>query len=310
MRKAYDCLVSCLIAAEDRFGNNVSESEVFWFFGDRKVYLNDEEFASDSHLKMEHIMEQGLMKLYNRNDLPTDCTLEEYIMSKTENGVVLLEMDSTLLKYRSIYSHNMGVLHYVCLTGYNSETNKAYIKDWFVPNDDNEPFEGWVDFSELKEAWNATGNLHFLMNEALFVGDRITNDIRQVVLVTIENYLNPEKAGESCWGIEAADNWIKRLSPEEDWDRALTDLRVKGFLTLKIYMWKFFTDNLKDCVAVDNYRRIIEEWDKLCMMIVYMKMRRKASALDEFKKVALELLDREKEILTEIINEIKKEKEK
>lgn len=301
MRKAYDCLVSCFIAAESTFGNDVTDYEIFWFFGDRKIYLSDVEFASDSHIKMEYFMEKGLMKLYNRNDLPTDCTLEEYIMSKTENGVVLLEMDSTCLKYRNIYTHNIGVLHYACVKDYNPDTNEAYVMDWFVPNGDNEPFEGWVDFAELKEAWIATGNLHFIMDKPFFTKDKLQAGIRQAVLDTITNYLNSDRMHENYGGIEAAEKWIEKLTPDENWDETLTDLRVKGFLTIKIYIWQYLADNIKNREFVDNYRKIIDEWDRLCMLIVYMKMRRRTSALDEFKRVALELLIKEKELLTELL---------
>ena len=307
MRKAYDCIVACILALEIDAGVNLSDGDIYWSFGIREIGIRkDHNLVSNSHSKIEEklIEELGVPVLY-RSDIASNFSVKEYLISKIRDEKMILMLDSKYLKYRNLFLNNPGVYHYIWPKEYSVHDGKVYIVDLYIPNDDSNTVECWVEIDELIRAWDEVHNRHFIWEKSYYRYDLLTKNNAEVVKDTIRYYLNSRNSLGICTdskreglsGIEAVYFWVNGLTGKEDLDSLLAQIKTGGFLTIKFYLLQHFIEKSISNEFVSSYKKIIDDWDNLCRMLYIMRLRRKADFFEGFKKEAIKLLDKEQKLL-------------
>lgn len=301
MIRGYDCLSVCITYAEHLMKNEIEEYQVYFAFGTRQVEFDSEELYSDSHSLMENNLDMFDIKRLLKRDIETENSAEEYIEKHcNQQNVLIMCLDSCLLKYRNIFLNNARTPHYVCVSKYSKEDKKVYIHDGYIPNDENDPFEGWVDLEELLPAWREANYIHYIWDKSHIKLENVELAIHDTVKETISRYIFPLKDSELFYGEEAVYEWLNKVSPEDDMDHLLHQLKVRGILTMKYFFLFYLEKNEKTKQLGEQYQRIIEAWEKLCTLLFFMKLRRRTGALDNFKEQAVKLITKEHDLLQQI----------
>lgn len=301
MVRGFDCLSACVTYAENRLGNDLDEYKVFFLFGERFVFLLEEEggcsLCSNSHRLLENELESfGIM---GGDFSPDKMEPERYIEKCLEEGkFIAVSLRTRFLIYRNIFMNNGMAKHYLCILKYSAETRKVYVYDGYIPNENNVPFEGWLDINDILPAWENTGYRHLLWENSKIHLENIDELVYKSVNKTIINYLNPQK--NFLCGEDAVYKWLERLGEHDDIDYLLFQLKINGFLTIKYYLLDYFEKELGLCKVAQTYKKVIDKWDQICLLLFHMKLKKKREKLEIVRKMSVELLQEERQILEEI----------
>lgn len=305
MVRGFDCLSACITYAENSLGNDIDEYNVFFLFGERFVFLLEEEdgcsLCSNSHRLMENGTE--FFEIDGENFDPSTMKPEEYIEKCVNDGKFLaVSLRTRFLKYRNIFMNNGMAKHYLCILKYCADKRQVYVYDAYVPNENNTPFEGWLDIDEILPAWESTDYRHLLWTEAKLHIEGMDEVVYKAVKKTIANYLQPEK--NLLCGEEAVYKWLSRLGEHDDIDYLLFQVKINGFLTIKYYLLDYFDNKLGMHDLAAEYKNTIDKWGQICLLLFRMKLKKQVDKLEKVRTLSEELLKEERIILEKINNNI------
>lgn len=304
MVRGFDCLSACVTYAESRLGNDLDEYKVFFLFGERFVFLLEEDecsLCSNSHRLMEEKLESfGIAG----GDFSLETTEpERYIEKCLQEGKFLaVSLRTRFLSYRNIFMNNGMAKHYLCILKYNPETRQVYVYDGYIPNENNIPFEGWLNVGDILPAWESTKYRHLLWEKSQMHLDNLDELVYKSVKKTLINYLNPQK--NIICGEDAVYKWLERLGEHDDVDYLLFQLKINGFLTIKYYLLDYFELELGLHEMMEKYKKILDKWGQICLLLFHMKLKKKSEKLDKVRKMSVELLKEERVLLGEVFDNV------
>ncbi len=305
MVRGFDCLSACITYAENKLGNDIDEYKVFFLFGERFVFLLEESdgcsLCSNSHRLMENGIES--YGIDGGNFDANEMKPEEYIEKCLSEGkFIAVSLRTSFLKYRSIFMNNGMAKHYLCILKYDSGKRKAYVYDAYIPNENNSPFEGWLDIDEILPAWESTKYRHLLWTKSELHVKDLDEIVYKAVKKTIIDYLQPEK--NLICGEEAVYQWLGRLGEHDDIDYLLFQVKINGFLTIKYYLLDYFDLELGMRETAVEYKKIIDKWGQICLLLFRMKLKKQVEKLQKVKRLSEALLQEERILLEKTFDEI------
>lgn len=305
MVKGYDCLSICFTYAENLLNNSIDDYQVYFSFGIRKVGYKEGKLNSNSHGNILDNLNLYGIERKTKDVFEKTETPEEYIKRICEQKKCLILCANTKrLSYRNIFVHNASANHYMCVKDFDENAQKIYIYDGSVTADEEDPFEGWIEWQEVLPAWEDTGFDHFIWDKSHMDREKIADNVRDSFIGTLNHYLNSESKDGFVRGEEAIRTWVKTISDQDDMDQLLHQLKVVGVITIKQYILLYLEHEMEDSIWVEQYRGIVEGWRKLCMLLFFMKLRKRYDALAKFKNEAEALLNEENRILQEVCKNI------
>lgn len=301
MLKGSDCLSICLTNAEEFFGNLKNDYEIYFSFGKRKVMLDKEKnyLFANSHSAMEDNLENKGIHRFDEKEFDT-TTPQEFIKKRlSEKKVLIISMKSNLLHYRSFFANNGIVDHYLLVTDY-SDDGKIYVVDGYSPNEFDDGMEGWIEIDEVMAAWEACRCKCFVIERPVFNEIQGNMNISSAVLETITSYLSGEPNEKFSYGEKAIREWLKEISERDDLQQLIYQIKITGFLSIKQYLYDFLQGNkqLEGCAI--EYKAIINGWQKICLLLFQMNLKKRYNRFDYIKTAGNELIDKEHELLIQI----------
>lgn len=228
-------------------------SDIFFAGKGFKVGVSDEyniplptvdEFGSNfrflDRYKIEYINEKIKSETAAR-ELLEKCILEEKMIS--------VAVRSDLLTHSRVFKQTLGSVHYLNIIGM---TDRSYIFfDGFVPEKKPNIFIGEID--AIKERNKESKELISNKNDIVIFNNMISS-------------------------LKNAFNDVSNL--KEIVQNVNFRLRIYGYISSKYYIAESFAAEGADTALIDNYLKLIDEWDKNCFIILKAGYSKKLSQIN------------------------------
>lgn len=302
LQTGYDCLSVCVTNSCRRYGGDFFDEELYFSSGVGEICFDKSRkvlFSNLHGLLKEKIKKAGVKQLCEKNiEQGKPC---RYLRRFIRNGnIIVLCVQTGALTYRNIYFQNYSIGHYICLSNYSEESNKFYVLDGFIPNDDTSVFEGWVGADEILRAWKETGYVHYIFSDNKTIVDVSKNYVNLNFEKTVEHYLDSYTLNDIVTGEKAITEFIKQLTLENNFENVVNQLKIFGFITCKRYILVMLkkSNNLQE--MVDDYENIVNSWDTFCLKLFKMYITNRYGELDSTLLFAEEIIRKEHDVLIKI----------
>lgn len=316
-----ECLNSCIYNYLHNDGFAIDKSDIF-FAGNGFDIRYTGKFEKRMIYSNQYESNFEFLNLYVPEYVQDNCVefmqgdMKEFLIeSITKRERIIIRVSSSLLPYNSLFSKSELISHYINVIDYNEKAGSFMISDGCPPTNDIKAYQNLIDENELISNWSTMNGEYIILKYHDNCINRVPEDaVRKFTeqlmeyikdsfclfkrryrgyrsIITLMNDITP------LFDNKCAD--IKRIMAEVQ-----KQLRLNGFMQAKYYICDKFS-KLDTTASVKNeYRKVIDEWNKIIMKMVKAGIRNNG---EDFRRVindAENLTVRENNILKEICGEL------
>lgn len=195
---------------------------------------------------------------------------------KKNNFIALLVLDSSRLSYKKQYINSPSSAHYVICQNITFDKKFVFLKDGYIFNDSDIPFQGFVDIDTIFSAWKKW-NYEMLVFPSFtaVTNNNFFKNVDNQVYEQISSYVMRKQHCEKYYGYLAAIKYLCNCKKTIDSKVSLFEVgkninyqfKKNGFLQARYYLrnWLFERNN-------NNYSQIdstIELYNDYLMNLLY-----------------------------------------
>lgn len=310
--QSYECLNGCVCNLLNLWGYPIKCSDVFFIGGGFEVEFLDKGDSFSIYSKAYNsnfdFLKKYEIKYHLKSDENMSGARQQLIDLVLRNTYIAVKVTSLVLNYNRVYSQTESS-HYVIVCGYDEENDSFYIMDSYVPTMIPSSYSGWIDANIFVQGWEKTGYTYItLKKNSKLSSEVIKKDSLQAMRTALNNYCNPiipnENMGEKA--ILALFDKIRKCEKDlmPGWTKeANYQLRVQGPISTRCFLMEKMRD-FGDETLYNEMETCISKWNMICMMLLKTGISKNPKGLETVFLQGTELLKKEKNIMTQFLNQI------
>lgn len=235
-----------------------------------------------------------------------DAEEAEFFLGDTlsKDNLIIIKVDAKQLNYSRVFGQASNSPHF--LNVLREEQGKYYICDGYVPTRDATVFEGAIEKSKIINAWKGMEFEYLLLeNFPELTEEEILKDVERCFYESIEKYCKGGVKNSIYYGKDAI---YQLFFDEQDClnrNRAYEvnyQLRIYGFLATKEMVCSILQKNDIWKNEAMEYRKIIHEWNRLCMFFLKVAISKNNEQYGKFLQKVKNCIESEERVLNRILN--------
>lgn len=310
-----ECFNSCLANYFQFCNIPVREYEIFFFGQGYRAFYEHEgsSFIIGTNMGESTFSFLDKVNVVEEHKNIDDRNLAEQKLIDCINGdrLMTIVVMSNRLSYDEIFVNAGEMVHYINVVGYDDSNKKVRVSDGYVPaTKGGVTFEGWLDLEEVLKAWEPCDFEYYVFN--MKDNPIAHEEIQRVSRLHMKDFLTEHYFTDSiCKRTIYQDLWERLFEetepvfdsdPESDLISDVMyninyNLKLYGFMMLRYYIYDLLKYNNVGEQIVSDFDGIIGEWIKICLSLVKISFSKSKNKFIKLQAKIFDLLDREREIL-------------